>query len=137
MKVLEIKNHPIDFSTLTECKSFNEWVDSDISKAFYLGFFRNKFKEEIEKLRFSEEGSGLALLKSIDANIFEAKRYSKELARLIEPWIHGSNKTLVILDMVNDVLDKVDLDAEEDIFKIAYVLGTYCDYLYKLYTQGE
>lgn len=122
-------DYPVDLSTIKECNSFMEWVDNDISKAFYLGFMRHEFADQIEELTNREDGSGIELLKSIDGASVEAKPYLKELARLMEPYLQSS-EGFVVLDMVNDVLERVSPKKEDDIYKIAYILGIYTDYLY-------
>lgn len=129
MKVKSLMDYPVDLSTIKECNSFMEWVDNDISKAFYLGFMRHEFADQIEELTNREDGSGIELLKSIDGASVEAKPYLKELARLMEPYLQSS-EGFVVLDMVNDVLEKVSPKKEDDIYKIAYILGIYTDYLY-------
>lgn len=129
MKVESLMDYPVDLSTIKECNSFMEWVDNDISKAFYLGFMRHEFADQIEELTNREDGSGTELLKSIDGASIEAKPYLKELARLMEPYLQSS-EGFVVLDMVNDVLGKVSPKKEDDIYKIAYILGIYTDYLY-------
>lgn len=129
MKVESLMDYPVDLSTIKECNSFMEWVDNDISKAFYLGFMRHEFADQIEELTNREDGSGIELLKSIDGASVEAKPYLKELARLMEPYLQSS-EGFVVLDMVNDVLGKVSPKKEDDIYKIAYILGIYTDYLY-------
>ena len=98
MKVENIIDHPIDFTTIEGCKSFSEWVNGDISNAFYLGFLR------------------------------------EELSRLMEPYLQ-SREGFVILDMINDVLGRVSLEKEDDIYGVAFVLGIYTDYLFT--TQAE
>lgn len=129
MKVKSLMDYPVDLSTIKECNSFMEWVDNDISKAFYLGFMRHEFADQIEELTNREDGSGIELLKSIDGASIEAKPYLKELARLMEPYLQSS-EGFVVLDMVNDVLERVSPKKEDDIYKIAYILGIYTDYLY-------
>lgn len=129
MKVKSLMDYPVDLSTIKECNSFTEWVDNDISKAFYLGFMRHEFADQIEELTNREDGSGIELLKSIDGASIEAKPYLKELARLMEPYLQSS-EGFVVLDMVNDVLERVSPKKEDDIYKIAYILGIYTDYLY-------
>lgn len=129
MKVENLMEHPIDLSTIKECNSFSEWVGDDISKAFYLGFMRHEFADQIEEITNREDGTGITLLKSVDGASIEAKPYLKELARLIEPYLQ-SPEGFVVLDMVNDVLGKVVPKKEGDIYKIAYILGIYTDYLY-------
>lgn len=129
MKVKSLMDYPVDLSTIKECNSFMEWVDNDISKAFYLGFMRHEFADQIEELTNREDGSGIELLKSIDGASVEAKPYLKELARLMEPYLQSS-EGFVVLDMVNDVLERVSPKKEDDIYKIAYILGIYTDYLY-------
>ena len=47
----------------------------------------------------------------------------------MEPYLQ-SPEGFVVLDMVNDVLGKVTPKKEGDIYKIAYILGIYTDYLY-------
>lgn len=123
MKVENLMEHPIDLSTIKECNSFSEWVGGDISKAFYLGFMRHEFADQIEEITNREDGTG------IDGASIEAKPYLKELARLMEPYLQ-SPEGFVVLDMVNDVLGKVVPKKEGDIYKIAYILGIYTDYLY-------
>lgn len=129
MKVKNLMEYPIDLSTIEEYDSFLEWVDNDISKAFYLGFMRHMFADLIEGLTNREDGKGIALLKSIDGASIEAKPYLKELARLMEPYLQSPDG-FIILDMVNDVLERVTPKKEDDIYKIAYVLGIYVDHLY-------
>ena len=127
MKVENIIDHPIDFTTIEGCKSFSEWVNGDISNAFYLGFLREEFSEYVPKMNECEEG--IQFLKSMATANTNAKKYLKELARLMEPYLQ-SPEGFVVLDMVNDVLGKVVPKKEGDIYKIAYILGIYTDYLY-------
>lgn len=54
MKVENIIDHPIDFTTIEGCKSFSEWVNGDISNAFYLGFLREEFSEYVPKMNECE-----------------------------------------------------------------------------------
>lgn len=132
MKVENLLDHPIDFTTVEGCKSFNEWVNKDISNAFYLGFLREEFSEYVPKMNESEEG--VQFIKSMVTTGAKAKKYLKELARLMEPYLH-SKEGFIILDMVNDVLEKVSLEKKDDVYGVAYVLGVYVNYLFT--TQAE
>lgn len=132
MKVENLLDHPIDFTTVKGCKSFNEWVNKDISNAFYLGFLREEFSKYAPKMSESEEG--VQFIKSMVTAGEKAKKYLKELARLMEPYLH-SKEGFIILDMVNDVLEKVSLEKEDDIYGVACVLGVYVNYLFT--TQAE
>ena len=132
MKVETLVNHSIDFSSVEGCESFSEWVNEDISNAFYLGFLKEEFSEYVPKLNESEEG--IKFLKSITTANTNAKKYLKELARLIEPYLK-SEDGFVVLGMVNDVLRRVSLDKKDDIYGVAYVLGIYVNYLFT--TQAE
>ena len=132
MKVENLLDHPIDFTTIEGCKSFAEWVNEDVSNAFYLGFLREEFSEYVPKMNESEEG--IQFLKSMATANTNAKKYLKELARLMEPYLH-SREGFVILDTINDVLGKVSLEKKDDIYGIAFILGTYIDYLFT--TQAE
>lgn len=127
MKVENLLDHPIDLTTIEGCKSFSEWVNGDISNAFYLGFLREDFSEYVPKMNECEEG--IQFLKSIATANNNAKKYLKELARLMEPYLQ-SKEGFVILDMINDVLKKVSLEKKDDIYDVAYVLGIYTDYLF-------
>lgn len=132
MKVENLLDHPIDFTTIEGCKSFAEWVNEDVSNAFYLGFLREEFSGYVPKMNESEEG--IQFLKSMATANTNAKKYLKELARLMEPYLH-SREGFVILDMINDVLGKVSLEKKDDIYGVAFVLGIYTDYLFT--TQAE
>ena len=88
MKVENLLDHPIDFTTVEGCKSFNEWVNKDISNAFYLGFLREEFSEYVPKMNESEEG--VQFIKSMVTAGAKAKKYLKELARLMEPFSSNS-----------------------------------------------
>ena len=52
----------------------------------------------------------------------------------MEPYLH-SKEGFIILDMVNDVLEKVSLEKRDDVYGVAYVLGVYVNYLFT--TQAE
>lgn len=127
MKVENLLDHPIDLTTIEGCKSFSEWVNGDISNAFYLGFLREDFSEYVPKMNECEEG--IQFLKSIAMANNNAKKYLKELARLMEPYLQ-SKEGFVVLDMVNNVLKEVSLEKKDDIYDVAYVLGIYIDYLF-------
>lgn len=127
MKVENLIDHPIDITTIEGCKSFSEWVNGDISNAFYLGFLREEFSEYVPKMNECEEG--IQFLKSIAMANNNAKKYLKELARLMEPYLQ-SKEGFVVLDMVNNVLKEVSLEKKDDIYDVAYVLGIYIDYLF-------
>lgn len=127
MKVENLLDHPIDLTTIEGCKSFSEWVNGDISNAFYLGFLREDFSEYVSKMNECEEG--IQFLKSIATANNNAKKYLKELARLMEPYLQ-SKDGFVVLDMVNNVLKEVSLEKKDDIYDVAYVLGVYIDYLF-------
>lgn len=127
MKVENLLDHPIDLTTIEGCKSFSEWVNGDISNAFYLGFLREDFSEYVPKMNECEEG--IQFLKSIAMANNNAKKYLKELARLMEPYLQ-SKEGFIVLDMVNNVLKKVSLEKKDDIYDVAYVLGIYIDYLF-------
>lgn len=130
MIVQDLIEHPIDLSTLAECETFLQWVNEDISNAFYLGFMRREFAEEIEKLKDKEDGTGLILLKSIDGILVNVRPYIKELAELLKPYLENENG-FILLDAVNDVLSRITPTEENDIYKIAYTLGIYTDSLYR------
>nr|DAK03831.1 MAG TPA: hypothetical protein [Bacteriophage sp.] len=132
MKVENLLDHPIDLTTIEGCKSFSEWVNGDISNAFYLGFLREDFSEYVPKMNECEEG--IQFLKSIATANNNAKKYLKELARLMDPYLQSA-EGFVILDMVNDVLKNISLEEKNDIYDVAYVLGIYINYLYT--TQNE
>ena len=127
MKVENLLDHPIDLTTIEGCKSFSEWVNGDISNAFYLGFLREDFSAYVPKM--NECGEGIQFLKSIAMANNNAKKYLKELARLMEPYLQ-SKEGFVVLDMVNNVLKEVSLEKKDDIYDVAYVLGIYIDYLF-------
>lgn len=127
MKVENIIDHPIDFTSIEGYKSFDEWVNKDISNAFYLGFLREEFSEYVPKMNESEEG--IQFLKSMTMANNSAKKYLKELARLMEPYLQ-SKEGFIVLDMINDVLGKVSLEKKDDIYGVAFVLGIYVDYLF-------
>ena len=112
MKVENIIDHPIDFTTIEGCKSFSEWVNGDISNAFYLGFLREEFSEYVPKMNECEEG--IQFLKSMVTAGAKAKKYLKELARLMEPYLH-SKEGFIILDMVNDVLEIGSVEKKDDV----------------------
>lgn len=132
MKVKTIIEHPIDFTSIEGCKSFTEWVNEDISNAFYLGFLKEEFSEYVPKMNESEDG--IQFLKSMATANTNAKKYLKELAKLMEPYLQNK-EGFVILDMINDVLGKISLEKKNDIYEVAFVLGTYTDYLFT--TQVE
>lgn len=132
MKVENLIDHPINFDSVKECNSFSEWVNEDISNAFYLGFLREDFSEYVPELDKSEKGT--QFLKSIASANNNAKKYLKELARLMDPYLQSA-EGFVILDMVNDVLKSISLEEKNDIYDVAYVLGIYINYLYT--TQNE
>lgn len=132
MKVENLIDHPIDFTTIEGCKSFDDWVNGDISNAFYLGFLREEFSEYVPKMNESEEG--IQFLKSMAIANTNAKKYLKELARLMKPYLESKNG-FVILDMINDVLERVSLEKDNDIYGVALVLGIYTDYLFS--TQAK
>lgn len=127
MKVENLIDHPIDFSNIEEYTSFSEWVNGDISNAFYLGFLKEEFSEYIPKLNETEKG--IQFLKSIVTANNNAKKYLKKLARLMEPYLQ-SNEGFIVLDMVNNVLKEVSLEKKDDIYSVAYVLGVYINYLF-------
>ena len=127
MKVENLVYHPIDLTTIEGFKSFSEWVNGDISNAFYLGFLREDFSEYVPKMIECEEC--IQFLKSIATANNNAKKYLKELARLMEPYLQ-SKEGFVVLDMVNNVLKEVSLEKKDDIYDVAYVLGIYIDYLF-------
>ncbi len=133
MKVENLIDHPIDLTTIQECKTFSEWVNGDISNAFYLGFLRDEFSEYVSVMNQSEEG--VQFLKSLSAASLNAKKYLKELARLMEPYLSDKDG-FIILDMVNNVLKNIVLDDDNDIYDVAYILGTYIAYLYATRTQA-
>lgn len=130
MTVQDLIEHPIDLSTLAECETFLQWVNEDISNAFYLGFMRREFAEEIEKLKDREDGTGLVLLKSIDGILVSVRPYLKGLAELWKPYLENENG-FILLDAVNDILSRITPVEENDIYKIAYTLGLYTDSLYR------
>lgn len=130
MTVQDLIEHPIDLSTLAECETFLQWVNKDISNAFYLGFMRREFAEEIEKLKDREDGTGLVLLKSIDGILVSVRPYLKGLAELWKPYLENENG-FILLDAVNDILSRITPVEENDIYKIAYTLGLYTDSLYR------
>lgn len=127
MKVENLIDHPIDFSNIEEYTSFSEWVNGDISNAFYLGFLKEEFSEYIPKLNETEKG--IQFLKSIVTANNNAKKYLKKLTRLMEPYLQ-SNEGFIVLDMVNNVLKEVSLEKKDDIYNVAYVLGVYINYLF-------
>lgn len=128
---MEIKNlidSPIDFNTLRTATSFQEWINEDISRAFYLGLMRKELSKCIEDVKDRGE-EGVKLLKSIDEASVKTKPYLKEIAILIEPYLRDA-EGFIVLDMVNDVLNHIEPSNEGDIFNIAYTLGIYVDYLF-------
>ena len=82
----------------------------------------------------NESEEGVQFIKSMVTAGAKAKKYLKELARLMEPYLH-SKEGFIILDMVNDVLEKVSLEKRDDVYGVAYVLGVYVNYLFT--TQAE
>ena len=53
----------------------------------------------------------------------------------MEPYLSDKDG-FIILDMVNNVLKNIVLDDDNDIYDVAYILGTYIAYLYATRTQA-
>lgn len=128
MKVQNLLDHPVDFKALTTSKSFLEWVNNDITNAFYLGFMRHEFEDALENVSSSEDG--MNLLKSIDGILVDVKPYLKDLTKLITPYITNPNGGAA-LDMVNEILATIEVKKDSDIYKIAYILGVYIHNIFR------
>lgn len=126
MKIKDLAECSIDFSELSNYSSILDWINEDVSRAFYLGLLESDLMEFVDDLNSSE--SGIQLLKSVIMLGNSAKPYTKTISKMLHPYLTDKDG-VVFLDMVDHVINEIQLEKEEDIYGIAYTLGRYVNYL--------
>lgn len=122
----------IDFSTIPQYSSFIEWMDKDVSRAFYTGYFMEKVKEGLSN--FSSNSSSFVdeLYDVFDNSL----KYKPELIKyLSEAAENDSNFN--ILEVTNTILNKLDFENPDDKYGVSFIIGSvlgqlvdnYVDYL--------
>lgn len=132
IKVEPLTDSNIDFSSVDQYTSFDEWVGGSVTRAFYLGFLKDEFDARMAEIGDTE--NSYQLLKSIVSAGNRTKKYLKELSELLQPYLESS-EGFIVLDMVNNALNEIKVENKNDIYGIAYSLGVYVHYLYSLQAQ--
>lgn len=122
----------IDFSTIPQYSSFIEWMDKDVSRAFYTGYFMEKVKEGLSN--FSSNSSSFVdeLYDVFDNSL----KYKPELIKYLSEAAEN-DPNFNILEVTNTILNKLDFENPDDKYGVSFIIGSvlgqlvdnYVDYL--------
>ena len=87
-KIRDVSEIDFKVEEVMKAKSFNDFVNGNVEKAFYLGFFRNELQQPL-----------------------------------------SAKEEFTMLDVVNEVSDKVNYKQEEDKFYVIFILGMWVKHL--------
>ena len=119
----------IDFSVedVIKAKSFLDFVDGNVEKAFYLGFFRDELQRPLAISMQIRGDEGIALVKSFDEAMQKARPYVEKMSAVTDEAMAKDEFTL--LDVVNEVVDGIDYEEENDKFYVVFILGMWVKHL--------
>lgn len=119
----------IDFSVeeVIKAKSFLDFVDGNVEKAFYLGFFRDELQRPLAISMQIRGDEGIALVKSFDEAMQKAGPYVEKMSAVTDEAMAKDEFTL--LDVVNEVVDGIDYEEENDKFYVVFILGMWVKHL--------
>lgn len=122
----------IDFSTIPQYSSFIEWMDKDVSRAFYTGYFMEKVKEGL-----SNFSSNSSLFVDELYDVFDnSLKYKPELIKYLSEAAEN-DPNFNILEVTNTILNKLDFENPDDKYGVSFIIGSvlgqlvdnYVDYL--------
>lgn len=122
----------IDFSTIPQYSSFIEWMDKDVSRAFYTGYFMEKVKEGLSD--FSSNSSSFVdeLYDVFDNSL----KYKSELIKYLSEAAEN-DPNFNILEVTNTILNNLNFENPDDKYGVSFTIGSvlgklvddYVDYL--------
>lgn len=125
-KIRDVSEIDFKVEEVMKAKSFNDFVNGDVEKAFYLGFFRNELQPLSVAMQIRGD-EGIALVKSFDEVMQKARPYVEEMSAIADDAM--AKEEFTMLDVVNEVSDKVNYKQEEDKFYVIFILGMWVKHL--------
>lgn len=126
-KIRDVSEIDFKVEEVMKAKSFNDFVNGDVEKAFYLGFFRNELQQPLSVAMQIRGDEGIALVKSFDEAMQKARPYVEEMSAIADDAM--AKEEFTMLDVVNEVSDKVNYKQEEDKFYVIFILGMWVRHL--------
>jgi hypothetical protein len=126
-KIRDVSEIDFKVEEVMKAKSFNDFVNGDVEKAFYLGFFRNELQQPLSVAMQIRGDEGIALVKSFDEAMQKARPYVEEMSAIADDAM--AKEEFTMLDVVNEVSDKVNYKQEEDKFYVIFILGMWVKHL--------
>ena len=126
-KIRDVSEIDFKVEEVMKAKSFNDFVNGDVEKAFYLGFFRNELQQPLSVAMQIRGDEGIALVKSFDEAMQKARLYVEEMSAIADDAM--AKEEFTMLDVVNEVSDKVNYKQEEDKFYVIFILGMWVKHL--------
>ena len=126
-KIRDVSEIDFKVEEVMKAKSFNDFVNGDVEKAFYLGFFRNELQQPLSIAMQIRGDEGIALVKSFDEAMQKARPYVEEMSAIADDAM--AKEEFTMLDVVNEVSDKVNYKQEEDKFYVIFILGMWVKHL--------
>lgn len=83
-KIRDVSEIDFKVEEVMKAKSFNDFVNGDVEKAFYLGFFRNELQQPLSVAMQIRGDEGIALVKSFDEAMQKARPYVEEMSAIAD-----------------------------------------------------
>lgn len=126
-KIRDVSEIDFKIEEVMKAKSFNDFVNGNVEKAFYLGFFRNELQQPLSVAMQIRGDEGIALVKSFDEAMQKARPYVEEMSAIADDAM--AKEEFTMLDVVNEVSDKVNYKQEKDKFYVIFILGMWVKHL--------
>lgn len=126
-KIRDVSEIDFKVEEVMKAKSFNDFVNGNVEKAFYLGFFRNELQQPLSVAMQIRGDEGIALVKSFDEAMQKARPYVEEMSAIADDAM--AKEEFTMLDVVNEVSDKVNYKQEEDKLYVIFILGMWVKHL--------
>lgn len=126
-KIRDVSEIDFNVEDVIKAKSFLDFVDGNVEKAFYLGFFRDELQKPLAVSMQIRGDEGIALVKSFDEAMQEARPYVEQMSAVTDKAM--ANDEFTLLDVVNEVVDGIDYEEEDDKFYVVFILGMWVKHL--------
>ena len=100
-------------------KYYDEFIDDDIVRAYYFGFFIQDVCEEMQSDGFKtgEPDEQLTLIK------WNVRRYKPQLVFWKQKFVELKGRMVVLSEMDTFILNKIVVESDDDLLRIATCLG--------------
>lgn len=126
-KIRDVSEIDFKVEEVMKAKSFNDFVNGNVEKAFYLGFFRNELQQPLSVAMQIRGDEGIALVKSFDEAMQKVRPYVEEMSAIADDAM--AKEEFTMLDVVNEISDKINYKQEEDKFYVIFILGMWVKHL--------